>query len=89
MPIYGGSFGEIPYETTAAPAAAPPPAPELPRAAPPAEPVPVAEPPRIVAAHGPDTFYVIPGCYAGNRPPIRERLPKGCDLEKMRTTPIR
>lgn len=42
------------------------------------------EPPRR-----PDTFYIIPGCYAGNRPPIAERLPSGCDIAKMRTEVIR
>ncbi len=47
------------------------------------------EPPRIVASRGPDTFYVIPGCYAGNRPPNPQRLPKGCDVAKLRTTPVR
>ncbi len=51
-------------------------------AAPPA-PAPVA------ATHGPDTFYVIPGCYAGNRPPQPERLPKGCEVAKLRATPVR
>ncbi len=47
------------------------------------------EPPRVVASRGPDTFYVIPGCYAGNRPPDPQRLPKGCEIAKLRTTPIR
>src|SRR2546430_2505246 len=60
------------------------PPPEPPRTGePPKNPVPASEPPRIAAAHGPDTFYVIPGCYAGNRPPNPARLPKGCDLMKM------
>lgn len=39
--------------------------------------------------HAPDTFYVIPGCYAGNRPPTPERLPRGCDVARLRTEPIR
>ena len=34
---------------------------------------------------GPDTFYVIPGCYLGNRPPSEVSLPPGCDLTKVRT----
>jgi len=34
---------------------------------------------------GPDTFYVIPGCYLGNRPPSEVPLPPGCDLTKART----
>jgi hypothetical protein len=58
--------------------------PEPPRAA-----APVPEPQRIAALHGPDTFYVIPGCYAGNLPPNPGRLPRGCDLTRLRTTPIR
>ena len=39
----------------------------------------------------PKTFYVIPGCYAGDRPPEREWLPTGCDISKMRVvtpTPV-
>lgn len=51
---------------------------------------PFYEPPRVVvASRGPDTYYVIPGCYAGNRPPNPERLPKGCDAAKLKTTPVR
>ena len=61
-----------------------PPAPEPPRAA---ERVP--DPPKMTALHGPDTFYVIPGCYMGNQPPNPARLPKGCDPAKLRTTSIR
>ena len=34
----------------------------------------------------PKTFYVIPGCYAGDRPP-RGRLPRGCDKSKLRAIP--
>jgi hypothetical protein len=99
-PVYGGlGFGVPLYDPTPG-IAGPPPlpiapapeqrvgtspsAPEPPRAV---EPVP--EPPRMAALHGPDTFYVIPGCYMGNRPPIAARLPKGCDPAKLRTTPIR
>jgi hypothetical protein len=90
-PIYGGGtwFDSSPPAPVApAPVdqeiASPPPAPQPPKAA-----APIAEPPRIAEAHGPDTFYVIPGCYLGNRPPAPERLPKGCDLAKLKTTPIR
>ena len=46
-------------------------------------------PPVVVASRGPDTYYVIPGCYAGNRPPSPQRLPKGCDAKNVKTTPIR
>jgi hypothetical protein len=34
---------------------------------------------------GSDTFYVIPGCYLGNRPPSEVGLPPGCDLKNVRT----
>jgi PEGA domain len=34
----------------------------------------------------PKTFYVIPGCYAGDKPP-RARLPRGCDRSKLRAIP--
>ena len=50
---------------------------------------PTREQPQVVVPHAPDTFYVIPGCYAGNRPPNRERLPKGCDIAKLKATPVR
>jgi hypothetical protein len=33
------------------------------------------------------TFYVIPGCYAGDKPPGNRRLPAGCDASKLRTIP--
>jgi len=46
-------------------------------------------PPVVVASRGPDTYYVIPGCYAGNRPPNTQRLPRGCDAKDVKTTPIR
>jgi hypothetical protein len=46
-------------------------------------------PPVVVASRGPDTYYVIPGCYAGNRPPNPQRLPRGCDAKNLKTTPIR
>jgi hypothetical protein len=34
----------------------------------------------------PKTFYVIPGCYAGDKPP-RAKLPRGCDPSKVRAIP--
>jgi hypothetical protein len=34
---------------------------------------------------GSDTFYVIPGCYLGNRPPNEVSLPPGCDPRNVRT----
>jgi len=33
------------------------------------------------------TFYVIPGCYAGDRPPKDVRLPRGCDRSRVRAIP--
>jgi hypothetical protein len=35
--------------------------------------------------HTPDTFYVITGCYMGNRPPTAADLPSGCDARLVRT----
>ena len=54
-------------------------------APPPAAP-PVAPPP--VAAPGvPKTFYVIAGCYAGDKPPRPEWLPPDCDRSRVRVIP--
>ena len=33
------------------------------------------------------TFYVIPGCYAGDKPPQAERLPANCNAANVRTIP--
>ena len=33
---------------------------------------------------GSDKFYLIPGCYLGNRPPSEVPLPPDCDLKKVR-----
>jgi hypothetical protein len=38
-------------------------------------------PPAAVSAK---SFYVIPGCYAGDKPPAGA-LPKGCDAKKLQT----
>jgi hypothetical protein len=46
------------------------------------QPVPY-EPYTPVNAATPKTFYVIPGCYAGDRPPQKDALPKGCDITTM------
>jgi hypothetical protein len=32
-------------------------------------------------------FYVIPGCYAGDKPPKPAALPPGCDAKALRTVP--
>jgi hypothetical protein len=51
-------------------------------------PLPSAPPPPILLLPGkPKTFYVIPGCYAGDRPPRLEWLPAGCDSLNMRVIP--
>src|SRR6185436_4962725 len=90
IPYYDGAVGIGEYVPAPAAVVAPPaepavaPAPEPPRA-----PAPAPEPPRVAVAHGPDTFYLIPGCYAGNKPPDPARLPKNCDLAKLRTLPVR
>jgi len=51
----------------------------------------VAPPPASAALPPgpPRTFYVIPGCYAGDRRPEREWLPDGCDLAQLRVIPPR
>ena len=41
--------------------------------------------PRVAA--NPKTFYVIPGCYAGDTPPQKNRLPDGCLTRNVRTIP--
>lgn len=38
---------------------------------------PTAERPAPAVASGP--VYIIPGCYAGNVPPVAQTLPRGCD----------
>lgn len=35
----------------------------------------------------PKTFYVIPGCYAGDKPPRREWLRPDCDMAALRIVP--
>jgi len=44
-----------------------------------------SEAPRVTA--NPKTFYVIPGCYAGDTPPDKDRLPKTCSARNLRTIP--
>jgi hypothetical protein len=41
----------------------------------------------IVALAEPKTFYVIPGCYAGDRPPVASQLRRGCSTSKLRKIP--
>jgi hypothetical protein len=39
-----------------------------------------------LAPAAPKTFYVIPGCYAGDKPP-RAGLPRGCDRSRLKVVP--
>jgi hypothetical protein len=48
-------------------------------------PVRAAGPAAAPIRRGSDTFYLIPGCYLGNRPPSEVSLPPGCDVKKVRT----
>ena len=42
-------------------------------------------PPPVPSLPGkPKTFYVIPGCYAGDKQPESDWLPAQCDISKMR-----
>jgi hypothetical protein len=63
---------------------APPAQPERPPAA-----APVAPPDKYVPGvpGKPKTFYVIPDCYAGDKPPQADRLRPGCDASKVRKIP--
>jgi hypothetical protein len=47
-------------------------------------PAPVVAP---AATPRPKTFYVISGCYAGDKRPEIGRLPRGCDASKLREVP--
>lgn len=38
----------------------------------------------VLPRRPPETMYAIPGCYGGNRPPVADRLPAGCDIAKVR-----
>jgi hypothetical protein len=40
-----------------------------------------------VASGPPRTFYVIPNCYAGDKPPQADRLPAGCRIANTRRIP--
>ena len=59
------------------------------RVAPPAPPAPVAPPaPYVAGVPGrPKTFYMIPGCYAGDRRPEPESLAPGCSISRLRVVP--
>ncbi|MGH9345933.1 MAG: hypothetical protein ACRD26_01590 [Vicinamibacterales bacterium] len=45
------------------------------------------DPPPLAVPGVPKTFYVIPGCYAGDKPPRTVTLPRGCDPSKVRRIP--
>jgi hypothetical protein len=55
-------------------------------AAPPAAPAPAAASPPVVAGP-PKTFYVIPGCYAGDKHPRDATLVPRCDMAGLRVIP--
>ena len=57
-----------------------PPQPAAPPA--PAQPAPSAPAPAAAVAK---SVYVIPNCYAGDKPPSSAWLPKGCDVKKLET----
>jgi hypothetical protein len=45
---------------------------------------PISYEPYVPGTAGPPkTFFVIPGCYAGDRPPKKMALPRGCDISKL------
>jgi hypothetical protein len=69
-PVYVPVF--IPVPIVYVPAPVPPPSASDERPAAPAAP------------RHPEKFYVIPGCYGGNRPPDPDALPAGCDIKKLR-----
>jgi hypothetical protein len=46
-----------------------------------------ARPEMRVAAAVPKTFYVIPGCYAGDIRPRSDQLPSGCRIARLREVP--
>jgi hypothetical protein len=56
--------------------------PSTPPPAAPANPTPPSPTPRTTAPA--KTFYVIPGCYAGDKRPDVALLPRGCDVSKLR-----
>ena len=62
---------------------------DAPRAAPPPEAPPPPAPPPAPTPGTPKTFYVIPRCYAGDRPPDPDALPPGCDRGQLRVVPPR
>lgn len=52
------------------------------------QPVPATPPAARATPSAPaKTFYVIPGCYAGDKRPTPALLPRGCDASKVRTVP--
>ena len=64
--------------------------PSTPADATPAAPSAPAPPPEpYVAGHPgpPKTFYIIPGCYAGDRRPNPESLAPGCSISQLRVIP--
>jgi hypothetical protein len=92
-PIYGGLgpawfYPEVQPIIVVIPREAFEPAPVAP---PPVLPAPVDPPaPYVPGPPGrPQTFYVIPGCYAGDRAPEPESLKPGCSISRLRVIPPR
>jgi hypothetical protein len=81
--------GRADTPTIETPVVAQPPEAQPPDRQPPRAQAPDAAPSAAPAALAPVTLYVIPGCYAGDRPPVDGILPAGCDVAKMRTVRIR
>jgi hypothetical protein len=90
MPVFG-YFGPqfYPYIQPIIVVQVPRDAAEPARVVPPALPPPVAPPaPYVAGMPGrPKTFYVIPGCYAGDRRPEPESLAPGCRISRLRVVP--
>jgi hypothetical protein len=74
-PVYVPVYVPGPVVYVPVPAAAPPP------------PAPASDSASVTPApRRPEKFYLIPGCYAGNKPPLPMALPAGCDIQKLRVT---
>jgi hypothetical protein len=87
LPVYGylgpqliDPYGTPPIIVVQVPATQPAPA------EPPAPPAPATPPaPYVAGTPGrPKTFYVIPGCYAGDRRPDPGSLAPGCNITRLR-----
>ena len=82
--IYGSALYEAPQEPVYVPVYVPGPVVYVPVPAEPPPPAPADSAP--AAPRRPEKFYIIPGCYAGNKPPQANALPAGCDIQKLHTS---